>query len=215
MEMNHKSSLVRRAVLLSWLTISYNTVEGLVSVFFGIENESFALLGFGLDSFVEVLSAMLVLWRFKGEHSLGHGLELNRERTATFGIGILFVILGLGTIVASLIQLANRSRPDTTLPGLIVSVISLSFMFFLWNSKKNVAIGLDSSTMMKDSRCSLACIKLSGVLLAGSLLFIVSPAFWWADSLAAVVIGGLILKEGTETLQDTRKADFSGGCGCD
>ncbi|CCQ89625.1 Cation efflux protein [Nitrospina gracilis 3/211] len=201
-----------KAVWLAWFTIGFNLLEGLVSVAFGVEEESFALLGFGLDSFIEVFSATLVLWRFRGEQGLDAALSLKKERTATLGIGILFLLLGVGTILASSLQWASQARPFTTLPGLLIASVSLSFMFYLWRAKVRVARELDSATMMKDARCSLACIELSAVLFAGSLLFMVSPALWWADSLSAILIGCLILYEGVNTVRAARHDDFSGGC---
>lgn len=203
---------ISKAVLLAWFTIGFNLLEGLVSVAFGVQEESFALLGFGLDSFIEVFSAVLVLWRFKGEQGLDAVLSLNKERRATFGIGILFLLLGAGTILASTVQWMSHAQPNTTLPGFIIAAVSLSFMFYLWRAKVNVARELDSATMMKDARCSLACIELSAVLLLGSLLFLLSPSLWWADSLSAIVIGGLILQEGIGTVRAARRDDFSGGC---
>ncbi|MCF8719489.1 cation transporter [Nitrospina gracilis] len=208
------SNAVGKAVLLAWFTIGFNLLEGVVAVAFGVEEHSFALLGFGLDSFIEVFSATLVLWRFKGEQGLDAELSLNKERRATFGIGILFLLLGAGTILASAFQWVAQARPSTTLPGFVIAVVSLSFMFYLWRAKVRVARELDSATMMKDARCSLACIQLSAVLFAGSLLFLLSPVLWWADSLSAIVIGGLIVHEGVDTIRATCRDDFSGGCGC-
>jgi divalent metal cation (Fe/Co/Zn/Cd) transporter len=87
-------------------------------------------------------------------------------------------------------------------------------MFYLWTAKRAVARALDSSTVAKDAVCSLACIKLSGVLLAGSLLYWLSPKLWWVDSAAALALALLIGREGLETVRAARRADFSGGCGC-
>lgn len=209
-----KAALLKRAVLLSWLTIGYNILEGLVSVYFGLEKDSIALAGFGLDSFIEVASAGVVLWRFQSEMGRHEGLSLDAERRALSAIGRLFVALGLVTAAGCALKLARHAQPETAVPGALVSVISLSFMFFLWSAKKKVAVGLDSAAMMKDADCSLACIKLSAVLLGGSLVFILLPSLWWADSAAGLVLGGLIGREGVEAIQASRREDFSGGCGC-
>jgi divalent metal cation (Fe/Co/Zn/Cd) transporter len=209
-----KTVYLRRAILLSWYTIGYNILEGLVSVYFGLEKESLALAGFGLDSFIEVASAVVVLWRFQSEMGKREALSLDVERRAVSVIGLLFVVLGLVTAVGCVVKLAQRARPDTAVPGILVSVLSLSFMIYLWRAKKTVAAGLDSAAMMKDADCSLACIKLSIVLLGGSLVFFLLPSFWWADSLAGLVLASLIGKEGVESIQASRREDFSGGCGC-
>jgi len=205
---------IHRAILLSFFTIAYNLIEGVVSIGFGISDESISLAGFGGDSLIEVGSAILVLWRFRGETEKSSHLSIDRERRATFGIGVLFLLLATITILASGYQLSVKSHPVTTLPGLIIAALSLSFMFYLWSAKKRVARELDSSTVMKDANCSLACIKLSMVLLTGSLLFLFFPALWWADSAAGIVLAILIGTEGYETIVEARKPDFAGGCGC-
>lgn len=208
------STLVRRAIFLSWFTITYNLLEGVVSIAFGVGDESVALAGFGVDSLIEVASAALILWRFRGEACIGSEISVSRERKATLGIGVLFLLLAAVTAAASLFQLRAGSHPATTVPGLVISTLSLSFMFWLWSAKRKVAGQLDSASVMKDADCSLTCIKLSVVLFAGSLVFTVSPALWWADALAALALAALIGKEGWETVEAARHPEFSGGCGC-
>ncbi len=204
---------VARAVVLSRLTIAYNVVEAVLAVPLGVADESLALLGFGLDSLIEVASAGLVLWRFSVPADARSALEA-RERKATLGIGLLFCLLALVTVVGALWRLWTRQAPETTLAGIVISTASLSFMVYLWRAKKRVAVALDSSTMASDAACSLACIQLSVVLLAGSLLFAVAPALWWADAMAALGLAALIAREGVEMVRASRKPEFSGGCGC-
>ncbi len=209
-----KRTLIKRATWLAYFTIGYNLIEGLVSIGLGISEESMALAGFGADSLIEVGSAFLVLWRFRGEAGGEPGVSVKQERQATMGIGVLFVLLAILTALASGIQLFAGRHPQTTFPGIVISIISLSFMFFLWRSKRDIARKLDSATVMKDADCSLACIKLSVVLFVGSLLFMLVPALWWADAVAALVLACLIGQEGRETILAARQPDFSGGCGC-
>lgn len=206
--------LVRRAIFLSWFTIIYNLLEGVVSIVFGVGDESIALAGFGVDSLIEVASAALILWRFRGEAHVGSEISVSRERKATLGIGILFLVLAAITAAVSIFQLKAGSHPATTVPGLVISALSLSFMFWLWFAKRKVAGQLNSASMMKDADCSLTCIKLSMVLFTGSLVFTVLPALWWADALAALALAVLIAKEGWETVEAARHPGFSGGCGC-
>jgi divalent metal cation (Fe/Co/Zn/Cd) transporter len=199
---------------LAWFTIVYNLVEGLVSIAFGLSEESIALLGFGSDSLVEVASATVVLWRLRGESGRGPGVARERERRAASSIGWLFLLLAVGVAAGSVLQLATASHPATTLPGLIVSSLSLSFMVWLWRSKLEAARALNSRTVEMDAACSLACIKLSAVLFVGSLLFLVAPALWWSDAVAALVLAFFIGREGWEGIEAARKPDFDGGCGC-
>lgn len=207
------SDLVKKAVFLSWFTIIYNLIEGIVSIKFGLSDDSISLAGFGIDSLIEVASAVLVLWRLQ---SLSHGNEksFTREKSATKGIGILFLVLAVFTLISSAYQLLKGGHPETTKWGIIISILSLSFMYFLWRSKETVGKKMNSKTVLKDADCSLACIKLSVVLLIGSLLFMFMPSLWWADSTAGIALSILIGKEGWETYSASLKTDFNGGCGC-
>jgi divalent metal cation (Fe/Co/Zn/Cd) transporter len=198
----------RRALWLSGLTIAYNLAEGLVSMAYGWADDSIALFGFGVDSFVEVVSALLVLWKL-----LDHG-NLERERKATLGIGWLFLFLGAGMAGGAVLQIAAQRHPPTTVPGLVISAMSLSFMVFLWRAKLKTAKGLDSATVAADAACSLACIQLSGVLFVGSLVFLLLPTLWWVDAAAALGLALLLGKEGLGMIRAARSERFTGGCGC-
>lgn len=200
-----------RALLLAWFTVSFNLLEGGVSVAFGLAEDSVALWGFGFDSFVEVASAMVVLWRLRGTLE---AQALQKERRATLVIGSLFLLLAAGVMAGGAFQLLGRHRPDSSLPGVIVSLVSLAVMFWLWRSKLAAARALDSSTLRGDAACSLACIQLSGVLLGGSLVSMLFPVLWMADGVAACLLALLIAREGFEMVRAARKADFKGGCGC-
>jgi divalent metal cation (Fe/Co/Zn/Cd) transporter len=198
----------RRALWLSALTIAYNLVEGVISMAFGWADDSIALFGFGADSFIEVASALLVLWKL-----LDHG-NLARERKATLGIGWLFLALATGMAGGALLQLVARHHPPTTVPGVVISALSLACMVFLWRAKRLAAQALDSATLEADAACSLACIQLSAVLFAGSLLFLLLPGLWWVDAAAALGLALLIGRDGLGMVRAARSAAFTGGCGC-
>lgn len=202
--------LVHRAGWLARFTIGYNLLEGVVSIAFGSGDESLALLGFGVDSFIEVASAVMVLWRLRAEFDRTP-LAAGRERTAGLWVSALLILLGVGTIAGSAWQLAHHGHPATTIPGIVIALVSLSFMFWLWRSKRVIAVALDSQTLRQDAACSLGCIQLSVTLLAGSLLYLVAPDLWWADSAAAIVIALLIAREGWHGFQAARRGT---GCGC-
>lgn len=202
------------ARFLAIFTVVYNLAEGLVSMGFGWADASMALFGFGADSFIEVGSALIVLWRLTGSEGGCAATRLRKERRATLGIGILFVLLALGTALGAALQLRAHHHPDTTLPGLIVSALSLLFMIWLWRSKLHAARILDSRSLEGDAACSLVCIQLSVVLFLGSLLFVLLPSLWWADAVAALILAGFIAREGIEAIRATLRPDFSGGCGC-
>jgi len=202
------------ARFLAGFTIAYNLVEGLVSMGFGWQDESMALFGFGADSFIEVGSALLVLWRLKAGSETCGSKVLRRERRAAMGIGGLFVLLALGTVLGAVWQLMEGRHPETTLPGLVISVLSLSFMYWLWRAKLRTARALDSHSLMGDAACSRSCMQLSGVLFGGSLLFRLAPSLWWVDAVAALVLSGFIAWEGVAGIRAARRPDFPGGCGC-
>jgi len=201
----------RRALVLAGITVGYNLLEGGVSIAFGLADDSVALWGFGLDSLVEVASALVVLWRLRGDLQ---ARAAERERRATLAIGGLFLILAAIVTWGSLAQLIHRHHPATTLPGMVIAGLSLSFMVFLWRSKLRVARALDSAALASDAACSLACIQLSAVLFAGSLLFWAVPSLGWVDGVAGLGLALLIAREGLQGIHAARQPDFSGGCGC-
>jgi divalent metal cation (Fe/Co/Zn/Cd) transporter len=205
---------VQRVQWLARVTIGYNLLEGLVSMTFGVTDESVALFGFGVDSLIEVASAVMVLWRFRGERAIRPKSALARERTATVTIGSLLVVLAIGTVAGAAWRLWAHAGPETAVPGLVVATLSLSFMVWLWRAKRRAAAALDSPTVRGDAACSLACIQLSTVLLAGSLCAFLTPALWWADAVAAMGLALLIAREGVESVRAARRPDFRGGCGC-
>eukprot|EP01006_Ploeotia_vitrea_P041474 TRINITY_DN66533_c7_g1_i2.p1 TRINITY_DN66533_c7_g1~~TRINITY_DN66533_c7_g1_i2.p1 ORF type:complete len:758 (+),score=471.29 TRINITY_DN66533_c7_g1_i2:203-2275(+) len=144
--------------------------------------------------------------------------ELERERRATLAIGVALLVLGLSALGASIAQLASEQHPESTVAGIVVSSLSLSFMVALWYWKNKAAYVLDSRTLQIDASCSLGCIQLSGVLLVGSVLFTVWDGFWWVDGVAAIIIAVLILIEGKNTVAHAsdkqRWRESGGGCGC-
>lgn len=203
----------RRARLLAGLTIAWNVVEGLVSLAFGVAEQSVALLGFGLDSWVEVGSAAVVSWKLTRAPGCATTRK-EQERRATRWISGLFLVLAGATALGAAGQLASGGHPGSTLPALLVSGVSLGMMGFLWRAKRAAAQALNSRTLALDAACSLACIQLSVVLFAGSLVYLVWPMLWWADGVAALVLAAFIAREGVEGWQAATRPDFAGGCGC-
>jgi divalent metal cation (Fe/Co/Zn/Cd) transporter len=191
--------------------VLYNLAEGGVSIAFGTADDSVALWGFGADSLIEVASAVLVMARLR------HGFAApatEAERRATLGIGGLFVLLALVVTAGALLQLGSGSHPATTVPGLVIAALSLAFMVFLWRAKRAAATALDSAALRSDAACSRACIQLSLVLFAGSLLFLLTPRLWWVDGAAALLLALLIGREGLESIRAARDPGFTGDCGC-
>ena len=202
------------ARFLALFTVAYNLIEGVTAMGFGWSDQSMALFGFGADSFIEVGSALLVLWRLMEADGGCEAGRLRRERRATLGIGFLFTLLAAGAGLGAIAQLLTRRHPQTTVPGLLVSLFSLLFMYWLWKAKRAAAAAVDSRTLEGDAACSLVCLQLSLVLFAGSLLNLLIPALWWADAAAALVLAGFIAKEGISAIRAASNPGFTGGCGC-
>lgn len=200
------------ALIISWISIIYNGIEGGVSIGFGVDVVARALIVFGIQSLVEVLSAILVVYRFRRELQNCPSVDLALERRATLGIGILFVILTLGTWAASIVALVTHAEPDSSKPSLFISVGSLVCMIFVWLPKPWIAVELDSSVMRGEAACSLACIYLTIVLFIGSLVYKLWHGGWWLDSAIAIVLGFFFLYEGWEMISWARDKDFNGGC---
>ena len=200
--------LLRKARWLAAFTVAWNVIEGVLAIGFGVADESVALLGFGLDSWVEVGAASMVLWRLQG------GDDRKRQKRATAVIGVLLLVLAVTTVAASVLTLVSGGRPETTLTGAVIAGLSLSFMFALWRAKARLAEALDDTTLRADAACSRGCLELSAVLLAGSLLFVLVPSLWWADAVAALGLAALIGREGVGALAASRRPEPTSGCGC-
>ena len=203
---------IRWVIALSVFTIIYNLAEGVISAYYGLSDDAMALFGFGVDSLIEAASAVLVIWRFKKEFESSEK-EVKRERMANLGIGILYLILTVSIVGSSAFQLLSKTHPLTTLPGIIISLVSISFMFILWKAKLKAADVLQSNTVRSDAGCSLACIKLSFILLIGSTLFLYFPNLWWIDSASALLLAYFIGKEGLEIVQNRGEDDSCSSCG--
>jgi divalent metal cation (Fe/Co/Zn/Cd) transporter len=187
---------VRRAGRLAWFTIIWNTVEGLVGIGSGIAAGSVALIGFGVDSYVEVLSGAVVLWRVSKER---HGQELSvaAEHRALRIIGTTFFALAVGVTVESVRKLATGERPSASAVGVALTVVSLVVMPLLARAKRKVGRELASRALQADATETVLCVWLSAIVLSG---LVVNAAFgwWWADPLAALAIVYVAATEGRE-----------------
>ncbi|KAF8553312.1 hypothetical protein OG21DRAFT_1510341 [Imleria badia] len=216
--------LQQYAIAISILSVFYNTAEGVVSIVFGAESSSRALVFYGLQSAVEVISALLVTWRFLGITKPGdESTSLSKtsphvirvERIATTTIGALLVALALAAIATSATSLASHDHPTTALPALLIAATATGIMIFLYLAKRYLARALDSSALHGEALCALSCMQLSIVLLVGSLIYRVWRGGWWVDAATAIVIGALFGWEGVKMIRWARNKDFDGGCCAD
>ena len=199
---------LRRGVLLEVLTVAWNLVEGVVAVTAGTISGSVALIGFGIDSFVETTSAVVVGWRLKTELD-GRSVEDSEriERVASRIAGTLLLVLAAYiTVDAGRRLLGFGSEARESPIGILLTSVSLVVMPFLGWAKIRTAAALDSRALRADAYETIACAWLSLTTLAG-LVLNAWLGWWWADPVAALVLVPLIVREGLEGL----RAD---PCGC-
>ena len=180
----------RRAVALAWATVGYNAIEAVVAIASGVAAGSVALVSFGGDSIVECLSALVIVWQFRG-------LPEEREQRAMKGIAVAFFILATYITIDSIRSLLSGADPDSSAVGIILAATSLVVMPILVVAKRRTARELGSSTVMADSVQTLLCTYLSAVLLVG--LGVNALFGWaWADPIAAMIIALVAAREGVE-----------------
>jgi divalent metal cation (Fe/Co/Zn/Cd) transporter len=186
----------RRARTLSWITVVYNVLEGVVAVAAGGFAGSAALVGFGLDSFIESLSATVMLWRFRAAHAeLSEADEAIAEGRALRAVAITYFLLAAYVVWDAGGGLLRREAPEATWYGLAIAGVSLTLMPALFWMKYRLGKAIGSHSLVADAKQSLACMFLSVALLIGLGLHY-WLGLWWADSAAALVIAALVLREG-------------------
>jgi divalent metal cation (Fe/Co/Zn/Cd) transporter len=205
-------SLYAWASALALITIFYNIAEGLVSVFFGLEDESMALFGFGLDSFVEVVSG-IGIWHMVRRIRRNGGERPDRfEKTALRVTGAGFYVLTAGLAVTAAVYLYQGHKPETTFWGIIVSAVSIVSMWLLIHYKVKVGTGLGSQAILADAACTRACLQLSVVLLIASVGYELT-GIGGIDSVGTIVIAGLCYREGKEAFEKAKAESFACACG--
>ena len=204
----NRQDLVRRGQRLEYFTIAYNSVEGLVSIVAGLIAGSVSLIGFGLDSVIEVVSGVALLWRL--HHDLNRSRREQVERITLRIVGWCFVALALYIAYESGSTLIRDAPPERSIPGIIVAAVSVVVMPLLARAKRRVAAAIGSGAMSADSKQADFCTYLSAVLLGGLLLNAVL-GWWWADPVAGLVMVPIITKEGIDGIRGKACCD---DCGC-
>lgn len=198
-----QAKLYARANYLALFTIIYNIAEGLVSVWLGAADETLALFGFGVDSFIEVISAIGVWHMLRRIRANAGEARDEFEQRALRITGAAFYALSLGLVLTAGINLYQRHKPETTLSGVVVSLLSISFMWYLIRQKTRVGTALGSPAIMADAACSRACVYLSLVLMASSIGYEIT-GIASLDAIGAVLIAWLTFKEGREAFGKAR-----------
>jgi divalent metal cation (Fe/Co/Zn/Cd) transporter len=199
----HLNPLRRRARLLSYVTVGYNVLEGVVSIAAGWLAGSIALVGFGLDSFMESLSGGVMIWRFTHGGEMSEEEELRRERKAIKLVGYSFFVFGAYVLFETLSKLLGHERPEPSLFGIIIAVVSLLAMPLLFYMKYRTGKSMGSRSLVADSKQTLACMFLSLALLVGLGLNYLW-GLWWADPAVGLLVVVYLFREGRGALKEEK-----------
>jgi len=195
------------ALALAFFTVLYNIVEGGVAMSGAVWSNSNALWGFGLDSLIESLSGLVMVWRFWQFDPAATPAACERiEQRAARLVGYSFFVLGSYVLLDAGYALARREAPETSMVGLGLALASILIMPILFLLKYRLGKAIGSRSLIADSKETLACAMLSLTLLIGLAAYYVWR-LWWIDSAAAIVIGLLILREGFETLRGEKEGE--------
>ena len=203
-----RATLVRRGLRLNYLTIGYNSLEAVVSLVAGLLAGSVALVGFGIDSIIEVTASGAAYWRLRSDWN--HARRARVERTTARIIGATFIALAIYVAADSGKALWQRERPERSVAGIIILTLSVVVMPVLARAKRHIARAMGSRSLEADARQTSLCAYLSLIALAGVTLNALL-GWWWADPVAALAMVPIIVKEGVEGL---RGEDACGDDGC-
>ena len=202
-----RAVIARRGTLLSRITLAYNAAEGLLSIGAGLLAGSIALTGFGVDSVIEVGSSLAALFRLR--HDLDEERRERAERIAMRVVGVSFLLLAAYIAVDAGHALYVREAPEKSIPGLVITVLSVLVMPYLAREKRRVARALGSRALSADATQTSLCAYLSAIVLAGLLLNALF-GWWWADPIAALAMVPIIAKEGLEGVRGEESCDDCG-----
>ena len=203
-----RSKLVTRGRRLEYITIAWNTLEGLVAVIAGIVAGSVALIGFGFDSLIEVASAGALTWRLHADLD-----EARREHVETITlrlVGACFIVLALYVLYDAGLSLWRHEPPERSLPGIAISIAALIVMPLLSHAKRKVGRSINSGAMMADAKQTELCAYFAAITLGGLVLNALL-GWWWADPVAALIMVPILVKEGAEALRGETCCDEACG----
>jgi divalent metal cation (Fe/Co/Zn/Cd) transporter len=203
--LERRRGLHRRAVWLEYFTVGWNVIEGVVAIGAGIIAGSVALVGFGVDSSIEVISALGLLWRLrKAGPDATVAEESGAERRALYVVAATFFLLAAYITFEAVNSLLGRDEPDRSVVGLVLSVLSLVIMPALAWWKQRTGRQMGSRALVADAAETWVCSYLSLALLAGVGLYFLFD-WWWADAVGALAMLPVILWQGWETLGEARE----------
>jgi divalent metal cation (Fe/Co/Zn/Cd) transporter len=203
-EVIDRPELIRRGKLLEYTTVGYNSLEGVIAIGAGLIAGSVALIGFGFDSVIEVISGLTLLWRLYADVN-----EAERERVEQRALRIVgwsFLLLAAYVLFDAGKSLIRREPPDESIVGIVLAAVSLVVMPLLVRAKRRVAKAIGSKALEADATQTALCTYLSAILLGGLLLNALL-GWWWADPVAALIMLPIIVREGLEGTRGERCED--------
>jgi divalent metal cation (Fe/Co/Zn/Cd) transporter len=198
-----EEKLYQKAYLLSLFTIIYNLVEGIVSMILGYEDETLALFGFGVDSFIEVMSGIGIVVMIHRIRQNPASSKSEFEIKALKITGTAFYLLSAGLLAGIILSVVNNHKPEATFWGVIISLISIAVMVWLMNAKKSTGKKLHSDPIISDANCTRVCVYMSFVLLASSLIYELT-GFAYADVIGAAGLIYFSVSEGKEAFEKAK-----------
>ncbi len=198
-----EAKLYQKAYLLSLFTIFYNVIEGVVSMFLGYEDEALTLFGFGVDSFIEVMSGIGIAVMIQRIRQNPSSPKSEFEIRALKITGISFYLLSTGLLAGIIVNLVNQHKPETTLWGVVISLISITVMIWLMNAKKSTGKKLHSDPIIADANCTKVCVYMSVILLISSLIYELT-GFAYADAIGAAGLIWFSVAEGREAFEKAK-----------
>jgi divalent metal cation (Fe/Co/Zn/Cd) transporter len=210
LQQSYSERLYKIAFELAVFTILYNIAEGFISMYFGYSDDSLTLFGFGADSFIEVLSGLGIAHMVLRIQRQPDSNRDNFERTALTITGYSFYALVIGLVVTSVYNLWIGRKPETTLWGVIISIISIAVMWALFYGKTKVGRQLNSNAMLADAECTKVCISMSVILLVSSGVYELTN-FALIDTIGTLGLAYLSFKEGRECFKKVKKNSH---CSC-
>lgn len=199
-----RANLVRRGRMLNIVTLAYNTLEGLIAIAAGLVAGSVALIGFGVDSCIELAASLAALWRLAADMDPERRERVERRMVRI--IGGCFLALATYVLVESLRTLIGREAPEESTVGIVLAALSLLVMPLLARAKRRVGMQLVSGTLVAEARQTMICSYLSAILLAG-LVLNATLGWWWADPVAGLGMVPLIAYEGIQGVRGHSACD--------
>jgi len=200
---NPEQKFYKQAFRLSLFTIFYNIIEGIISMILGYKDETLTLLGFGADSFIEVMSGIGIAMMILRIKQNPNSPKSNYEITALKITGTAFYLLSAGLLAGIVLDIINHHKPETTLWGLIISLVSIVVMVWLMNAKKSIGKKLQSEPIIADANCTKICVYMSIVLLLSSLVYELT-GFVYADVIGAAGLIYFSISEGKEAFEKAK-----------